>query len=116
MSNRKIIIYFLVVIVLFIIAIPLTSCSPEVSTAELEQIIQRDGVPFDVQSIPDEVLDRLASHRVVVVGETHFLREHYDLMTELLRELHARRFRQILVVLTPIFSPVFKLVSKRVTW
>ncbi|MFN2241718.1 MAG: hypothetical protein ACK2U2_05485, partial [Anaerolineae bacterium] len=75
-----------------------TSCSmlPEVSKEELEQIVQRDGVPFDMQSIPDNVLDRLASHRVVVVGETHFLREHRELVAELLRELHARGFRQFL--------------------
>jgi hypothetical protein len=75
-----------------------TSCSlaPEVSTEELAPIIERDGVPFDVQAIPDEILDRLASHRVVLVGETHFLREHRELMVELLRELHARGFRQFL--------------------
>jgi hypothetical protein len=74
------------------------SCSllPEVSQEELQQIIQRDGVPFDVQSIPDDILDRFASHRVVVVGETHFLREHRELVVELLRELHARGFRQFL--------------------
>jgi len=81
-----------------------TSCSlmPEVSTAELEQIVQRDSVPFDVQSVPDEVLDRLASHRVVVVGETHFLREHRELIVELLRELHARGFRQLLFEWTQV--------------
>jgi hypothetical protein len=81
-----------------------TSCSlvPKVSTAELEQIVQRDGVPFDVQSIPDEVLDRLASHRVVLVGETHFLREHRELMVELLRELHAQGFRQFLFEWTQV--------------
>jgi len=75
-----------------------TSCSllPEVSTDELEQIVQRDGVPFDVQSIPDEALDRLASHRVVLIGEIHFLREHRELVVELLREFHARGFRQFL--------------------
>ena len=73
-----------------------------VSTAELEQIVQRDGVPFDVGAIPDEVLDRLASHRVVLVGETHFLREHRELMVELLRELHARGFRQFLFEWTQV--------------
>jgi len=62
----------------------------------LEQIVQRDGVPFDAQAIPDDVLDRLADQRVVVVGETHFLREHRELMVELLHELHARGFRQFL--------------------
>jgi hypothetical protein len=81
-----------------------TSCFllPEVSKEELEQIVQRDGVPFDAQSIPDEVLDRLASHRVVLVGETHFLREHRELMVELLRELHARGFRQFLFEWTQV--------------
>jgi hypothetical protein len=67
-----------------------------VSTTELEQIVQRDGVPLEAGSIPDEVLDRLASHRVVLVGEIHFLREHRELVMELLRGLHARGFRQFL--------------------
>jgi len=85
-------------IVIMVVALFATSCSllPEVSTEELEQIVERDGVPFDVESIPDQVLDRLASHRVVLVGEIHFLREHRELVVELLRELHARGFRQFL--------------------
>jgi hypothetical protein len=67
-----------------------------VSTEELEQIVQRDGVPFEVGSIPEKILDRLASYRVVLVGETHFLQEHRELMIDLIRELHARGFRQFL--------------------
>jgi len=73
-----------------------------VSTEELKQIVQRDGVPFEAGSIPDEVLDRLASHSVVLVGETHFLREHRELMVELMRELHARGFRQFLFEWTEV--------------
>jgi hypothetical protein len=81
-----------------------TSCSllPQVSTEELQQIVRRDGMPFDVRAIPVEVLDRLASHRVVLVGETHFLREHRELIVELLRELHARGFRQFLFEWTQV--------------
>jgi hypothetical protein len=81
-----------------------TSCSlaPEVSTEELAPIVQRDGVPFDVQAIPDEILDRLASHRVVLVGETHFLREHRELVVALLLQLHARGFRQFLFEWTQV--------------
>jgi hypothetical protein len=90
--------------VILAIGLIVTSCSllPEVSTEELEQIVQRDGVPFDVQSIPDEILDRLASHRVALVGETHFLREHRELMVDLMRELHARGFRQFLFEWTQV--------------
>ena len=68
----------------------------QVSTDELEQIVQRDGVPFKAGSIPDEILDHLAASRVVLVGETHFIGEHTQFMDELLRELHARGFRQYL--------------------
>jgi hypothetical protein len=67
-----------------------------VSTEELVKIVERDGVPFNAGSIPDEVLDRLASHRVVLVGETHFLSEHTEITADLLKELHARGFRQFL--------------------
>jgi hypothetical protein len=68
----------------------------QVSAAELEQIVHRDAVPFEALSIPNEVIDRLASNRVVIVGEFHFLREHRELIAELLRELHARGYRQYL--------------------
>ena len=68
----------------------------QVSAAELEHIVQRDAVAFEAQSIPDGVIDRLADNRVVIVGEFHFLREHRELIAELLRELHARGYRQYL--------------------
>jgi hypothetical protein len=80
------------------ILLTLTSCSlsPQISGEELRLVVQRDGVPFQLESIPDELLGRLASHRVVLVGEVHFLLEHRTLVVELLRELHQRGFRQYL--------------------
>ena len=68
-----------------------------VSILELEQVVARDGVSFAAQSIPSGVLDRLAQHKLVVVGETHLLREHQEFMAELVRELHSRGFRQLLL-------------------
>ena len=68
----------------------------QASTDELEQIVQRDGVPFKAGSIPDEILDHLSASRVVLVGETHFIGEHTQFTDELLRELHTRGFRQYL--------------------
>ncbi|MFC2159406.1 hypothetical protein ACFLQS_01670 [Actinomycetota bacterium] len=94
--------YFVFITVLFIIILSITSCFPLASKEELEKIIQRDSVAFDLESIPEEVLDQLASHKVVLVGENHFLEEHYAFMGELLRELHSRGFRQILVEWTQI--------------
>jgi hypothetical protein len=67
-----------------------------ISDLDLQQVIRRDAVPFEQGSIPDEVPDGLADHRVVVLGEFHFLREHRELVAELVRELHAHGFRQYL--------------------
>jgi hypothetical protein len=91
-------------ITLLVIICITTSCSllPQVSANALEPIVQRDGVPFDGQSIPDEILDHLASHKVVLVGEIHFLREHRELIAVLLHEFHARGFRQFLFEWTQV--------------
>jgi hypothetical protein len=67
-----------------------------VSGPDLVSIVQRDGVPSQAGTIPDEVVDKLAANRVVVLGELHFLREHRELVAELVRKLHARGFRQYL--------------------
>ncbi len=54
-------------------------------------------MPFDIQSIPAEVLDRLSQHKLVLVGETHLIWEHQEMMSELVRALHERGFRQLLL-------------------
>jgi hypothetical protein len=96
---RKIIWILLVVLVITGVTIGgyyLLDQVTRVSTAELEQIVQRDGITFEAGSIPDEILDRLAVFSVVLVGETHFLIEHTQFTYELLHGLHARGFRQFL--------------------
>jgi hypothetical protein len=82
----------------FGLAAILTGCDQtEVSTEDLAHVVERDGVPFVVQSIPGTVIDRLAAHQVILVGETHLIREHRELMAELVRTLHAWGFRQLLL-------------------
>jgi len=65
----------------------------------LVPIVQADGIPFDGQAIPDHVLDRLGQSRVVIVGETHHLAEHRQWMAALVRGLHARGYRELLMEL-----------------
>ncbi len=65
----------------------------------LAPVIESDGIAFDGQAIPAELIDRLAPHRVVVVGETHHLTEHRQFMAALVRELHARGFRELVMEL-----------------
>lgn len=82
-----------------ILAIGLAGCSTtaDVTAEELSAVIERDAVPFEGASIPDMVLDRLAGNRVVLLGETHHLRDHWAFVSNLLREMHARGFRQLLI-------------------
>lgn len=80
-------------------AIAVAGCSPtaDVTAKELTAVIERDGVPFDGASIPGGVLDRLAANRVVLLGETHHLREHWAFVADLLGELHTHGFRELLI-------------------
>lgn len=77
----------------------LAGCSSltDVEQVAVEEVVARDGVPFSSPALPLQVLDRLAQHKLVVVGETHHLRDHYELMARLVRDLHARGFRQLLL-------------------
>lgn len=68
----------------------------EVSQPALQQIIRRDARPFAHDTIPDTLLDQLAAHKVVIVGETHAIQEHSEFMAALVRGLYTRGFRQLL--------------------
>lgn len=68
-----------------------------VQEGDLSRVIERDAVPFEITTLPGALIDRLAEHRVVVIGETHFIREHREFVAETLKALHSRGFRQLLV-------------------
>ena len=74
-------------------------CSPsaDVTADELSEVITRDGVVFEGTAIPSEVLSRLTDNRVVLLGETHHLREHWAFVAELMTDLQHDGFRQLLV-------------------
>ena len=76
-----------------------TGCSPsaDVTADELSAVLTRDGVAFEGSAVPNEVLSRLAENRVVLLGETHHLREHWAFVAELMSVLQDDGFRQLLV-------------------
>ncbi len=86
-------------VVASIIAIGVAGCSPtaDVTRDELLAVVERDGVAFEGAMIPTEILSRLADNRVVLLGETHHLREHWAFVADLLSELHNEGFRQLLI-------------------
>jgi hypothetical protein len=58
------------------------SDTTEVTTNDLEDVVARD---------------RLSQHKLVLVGETHLIWEHQEMMAELVIALHERGFRQLLL-------------------
>jgi hypothetical protein len=82
-----------------VVAISVTGCSPsaDVTVDELSAVAENDGVAFEGSMIPAEVLARLAENRVVLLGETHQLREHWAFVADLMSELHDEGFRQLLI-------------------
>jgi hypothetical protein len=74
-----------------------SSPSADVTTAELREVIEADAIVFGGQGVPGPVVDRLAENRVVLLGETHHLREHWAFVAELMSELNDSGFRQLLV-------------------
>ncbi len=82
-------------------------------TAKPEEVIaaiQSDGISFipvpdkspnsateSKDTIPASIIDLLAAHKVILIGESHQLREHFELMAQLIRQLHARGLRQVLI-------------------
>ena len=81
----------------FLVVVAGCSASADVTRDELAAVVERDATVFADSEIPSEVLDRLAANRVVVLGETHHLREHWEFVGTLLEDLHDRGFRQLLI-------------------
>ncbi|HEX6301398.1 MAG TPA: hypothetical protein VF148_13100 [Acidimicrobiia bacterium] len=73
------------------------SAGPEVTRGEMVELVQTEAKAFPDLNLPPEVLGHLASHRVVVLGETHRLREHWAFLATLAEDLHRSGFRQVLI-------------------
>lgn len=75
------------------------SCSgePEVSREEMADLIQTNADALSGLRLSSATLEDLASHRVVVLGETHRLREHWEFLATLVADLHGSGFRQVLI-------------------
>jgi hypothetical protein len=69
----------------------------EVQSVDLARVVERDAVTFEGTALPEEFLNELAAHRVVLIGETHHLREHREFLAALVEALHAHGFRQVLL-------------------
>jgi hypothetical protein len=74
-----------------------SSTSADVTAAELRAIVDDEAIAVDHASLPTPVTDLLTDHRVVLLGETHHLREHWEFVAQLMDELYDDGFRQLLI-------------------
>jgi hypothetical protein len=74
-----------------------SSASADVTASELRNAVETDAIAFEIDGIPATVVDRLSAHRVVLLGETHHLREHWAFVASLMSELYDDGFRQLLI-------------------
>ena len=76
-------------------------CGPSLrGTASAERVravVEREAVAFDVDAPPVALVERLAAHRVVVVGEYHGITGHQDVVGALVVALHAHGTRTLLL-------------------
>jgi hypothetical protein len=81
------------------VALVTAGCGSEVDVTadELAAVVARDAVAFESSSLPGEVLELLAGQQVVLLGETHHLREHWAFVAALMGDLRNSGFRQLLV-------------------
>ncbi len=68
-----------------------------VTATEIVPVVERDGTPFEGSAIPDEVLQFLADYPVVVIGETHLIREQREFTAAMVKGLYAHGYRQLLL-------------------
>jgi erythromycin esterase-like protein len=87
----------LIMCLLAVLVVASCTDQPEVSKEEMVQLIQTEADAFPDLNLPSEILTALASHRVVVLGETHRLREHWEFLATLVEDLHESGFRQVLI-------------------
>ena len=87
--------------VLVALAFLVVSCLPHlrgtVERDRLHAIVDRDAILFDPAAIPEAMIDRLAGHRVVVVGEYHDVTHHDAFVGELAVALRPHGFGLVLL-------------------
>ena len=63
------------------------------ASPRVQDALDTGVVTFEPGTVPDALVDHLAPHRVVLLGETHYVQEHHELVLELLERLHPHGLR-----------------------
>jgi hypothetical protein len=87
--------------------VALSGCGPSlrgtVDTDDLRAIVERDIVRFD-DGLPEPMIERLAGHRVLVVGEFHDISEHDAFVGDLVAALQPHGLTTVLLEYPQVYS------------
>jgi hypothetical protein len=82
----------------FLTATLIGGCSvTEVERDDLAAVVERDAITYAPGSLSEEAVEMFASNQVVLIGETHWIREHREFVADIVQDLHPKGFRQILL-------------------
>lgn len=71
--------------------------SSSVTADELAEIVRDESVAFPAAAVHVEILDVLGDYEVVIIGETHLVSEQRALSASLIKGLHERGVRKLLL-------------------
>ena len=80
------------VLLLLIGVLSVTGCVTA-GSAGVRGVLESEIETFAPHHVPDALIDTLASRRVVLLGETHYVQEHQEFVLELLSRLHPSGLR-----------------------
>ena len=97
-----------IVLAIVLAGLMLASCAPDLrGTASYERLktaVEHDQTVFEADEIPDSMLELLARHRVVLVGEYHDISGHNELVGELTTSLQPQGFNTVLLEFPQSYS------------
>ncbi len=75
------------------------SCKKEkskVNYAEIESAIETDILTFEDETVPDVLINDIRDKRIIIVGESHYIREHNEFVYLMLKKLSTYGFNVFL--------------------
>ena len=112
MKKKKYILILLVVILVISIYTftrdyELENC---MSYQQLSTIVERDLIVFKEKvELPDELLNKLAEYKVVLLGEKHYIKEYAEFLPHLTLQLHQKHnFNTLLIEAPQAYSWIYE--------
>jgi hypothetical protein len=71
------------------------------SEEELSRVVNKDLVTFSLDEIPEQMLNKLADYKVVMLGEVHYIKEYAQFLSKIATELSINHDFQTFLIESP---------------